>query len=85
MDELLLRSKDSGLRIRAIWAPDTVNQGASGIRNEVKLGDRCAVKLLCPCLRQTEMATDLSLKIAGTILPATCSRSSRPCVSRNPL
>lgn len=33
------RSERAGFRIRAIWAPDVWNQGASGVRNEEKLGD----------------------------------------------
>jgi hypothetical protein len=38
-DAILERSGKAGFRIRAIWAPDIANQGASGIRNENKLGD----------------------------------------------
>jgi hypothetical protein len=33
------RSERSGFRIRAIWAPEISNQGASGMLNEQKLGD----------------------------------------------
>lgn len=38
-DDLLSRYESSGLRIRSIWAPDAVHQGASGILNESFLGD----------------------------------------------
>jgi len=38
-DALLERSKQAGFRIRAIWAHDMANQGASGVLNEQKLGD----------------------------------------------
>jgi hypothetical protein len=38
-DAILERSGKAGFRIRAIWAPDIANQGASGVRNENKLGD----------------------------------------------
>lgn len=38
-DDLLTRYESSGLRIRSIWAPDAVHQGASGILNESFLGD----------------------------------------------
>jgi Alpha/beta hydrolase family len=38
-DALLEMSEDAGFRIRGIWAPDFVGQGASGVRNEDKLGD----------------------------------------------
>jgi hypothetical protein len=38
-DALLDQSTSAGFRIRAIWAPDFSHQGASGVRNEDKLGD----------------------------------------------
>jgi hypothetical protein len=38
-DALLVRSEKAGFRIRGIWAPDIAHQGASGVRNEHKLGD----------------------------------------------
>jgi len=38
-DALLERSEQAGFRIRAIWAHDMANQGASGVLNEQKLGD----------------------------------------------
>ena len=38
-DAILERSERAGLRVRAIWAPDVWNQGASGVRNEENLGD----------------------------------------------
>lgn len=38
-DEVLLRYENSGLKIRSIWAPDAVHQGASGILNESFIGD----------------------------------------------
>ena len=38
-DAIVERSERSGFRIRAIWAPDIAHQGASGVRNEKKLGD----------------------------------------------
>jgi hypothetical protein len=38
-DALLEKSGREGFRIRGIWAPDFVGQGASGVRNEEKLGD----------------------------------------------
>lgn len=38
-DGILERSNRSVFGIRAIWAFDIVNQGASGVRNESKLGD----------------------------------------------
>ena len=39
-DALVERSERLGFRIRAIWAPDVAHEGASGVRNEHKLGDR---------------------------------------------
>jgi hypothetical protein len=39
-DAIVQRSEKAGFRIRAIWAPDIAHQGASGVRNEKKLGDR---------------------------------------------
>jgi len=38
-DAILEKSGKAGFRIRAIWAQDIANQGASGVRNEDKLGD----------------------------------------------
>jgi len=38
-DAILERSAAAGFRIRTIWAQDIANQGASGVRNENKLGD----------------------------------------------
>ncbi|KAL4889913.1 toxin biosynthesis protein [Aspergillus ambiguus] len=38
-EELLLRTKTSDFRIRAIWVADVANQGASGILNEQHLGN----------------------------------------------
>jgi len=38
-DEMLLRAKENGFRIRGICIADVSNQGASGILNENKMGD----------------------------------------------
>jgi hypothetical protein len=38
-DAVLEQSEHAGFRIRAIWAPDIAQQGASGVHNENKLGD----------------------------------------------
>ncbi|KAI9929696.1 hypothetical protein ASPWEDRAFT_51796 [Aspergillus wentii DTO 134E9] len=38
-ETLLARSKQDGFRIRAIWAVDVANQGASGVHNEQHLGN----------------------------------------------
>lgn len=38
-EELLLRTECNGFRIRSIWLADTANQGASGARNEIILGN----------------------------------------------
>ncbi|CAI7637249.1 unnamed protein product [Penicillium viridicatum] len=38
-EELLCRTKQDGVRIRAIWIADAANQGASGILNEQHLGN----------------------------------------------
>ena len=47
---MLERSERAGFRIRAIWAPDISNQGASGVLNENKLGDRGTPLLFMPLL-----------------------------------
>lgn len=38
-DDLYQQSLTGSFRIRSIWCADIVNQGASGLRNESKLGD----------------------------------------------
>lgn len=38
-EDLLNETKNSGVRIRAIWIADASNQGASGVLNEKNLGN----------------------------------------------
>jgi len=42
VDELLARLENLGLKVRNVWAMEFVNQGASGILNEGKLGEGCS-------------------------------------------
>ena len=46
------RSERAGFRIRAIWAPDSYNQGASGILNAEKLGDMGIEVVDCRCVNE---------------------------------
>ena len=41
MDDIFVLSQSSSFKIRAIYAFQAVQHGASGVRNEKKLGDTC--------------------------------------------